>query len=117
MKQISHTEILQLQAEGTPILCIDVREAYRLQTFDVGAMKIPFNQIAQNAARLQPYKDVLTVVCCLSDKGSQRTVKAAEALKKIGFSDVRQLKGGMMAGWVMKVKRGTRLPVPAAANP
>ena len=116
MKQISHKEILELQAAGTPILCIDVREGYRQIAFDAGALKIPHNDITKNEARLRPFKETLTVVCCLSDRVSVRTTRAAAALQKMGFTDVRQLEKGMMAGWVMKVKPGTRLPVPAAAK-
>lgn len=111
MKSIDYKEIQRLEQEGTPILCIDVRDGYRQHNFDAGAWKIPYNEIVKNVGKLAPYKETLTVVCCMSDKAG-RTTKAGEALKKLGFTDVRKLEGGMMAGWVMKVKIGQKLPAP-----
>ena len=113
MKTISWNEILALTAAGQPVLCIDVRESYRQATLDAGGLKIPFNQIARHAELLRPYKDCLTVVCCLRPSGSQRTQVAFVTLQKLGFSDVLELENGLYQGWILKLGRNFKLPVGA----
>lgn len=113
MKTIDHNEILGLIQTGQPVLCIDVREAYRQATLDAGGWKIPYNQISRHAELLLPFKDCLTVVCCLRPSGSQRTEIAFRALRKLGFVDVRELKNGLYQGWIQKVGRNVKLSVAA----
>ena len=113
MKTIDFNEILGLIQAGQPVLCIDVREPYRQATLDAGGWKIPYNEIARHADLLLRFKDCLTVVCCLRPSGSQRTAIAAGALRKLGFSDVRELKNGLYQGWIQKVGRNVKLPAPA----
>ncbi|MFN0012974.1 MAG: rhodanese-like domain-containing protein [Saprospiraceae bacterium] len=113
MKTIGFNEILGLARAGQPVLCIDVREAYRQASLDAGGLNIPYNQIEQHAEILLPFKDCLTVVCCLRPTGSQRTAVAFRALRKLGFSDVRELKNGLYQGWILKVGRKVKLPVVA----
>lgn len=113
MKTIDFNEILALVQAGQPVLCIDVREPYRRATLDAGGWKIPYNEIARHADLLLPLRDCLTVVCCLRPYGSQRTAIAASALRKMGFSDVRELKNGLYQGWIQKVGRKVKLPVAA----
>ena len=113
MKTIDHHEILSAVWAGQPVLCIDVREAYRQATLDAGGWKIPYNQISRHAELLLPFKDCLTVVCCLRPSGSQRTAIAVGALRKLGFTDVRELKNGLYQGWILKVGRHVKLPAAA----
>ncbi len=117
MKQIDYHEILGLIQTGQPVLCIDVREAFRHATLDAGGWKIPYNRITQNAERLKPFKDHLAVVCCLRPQGSNRTQVAAAALRKLGFTDVRELASGLYAGWILKVGRNVKLPTPPQTIP
>ena len=113
MKTIDFNEILGLIQAGQPMLCIDVREAYRQASMDAGGWKIQYNEIARHAELLLPFRDCVTVVCCLRPSGSQRTAIAAGALRKLGFSDVRDLKNGLFQGWIQKVGRNVKLPVAA----
>lgn len=113
MKTIDFNEILGLIQAGQPVLCIDVREPYRQATLDAGGWKIPYNEISRHAELLLPFRDCLTVVCCLRPSGSQRTTIAAGALRKLGFTDVRELKNGLYQGWIQKVGRKAKLPVAA----
>ncbi|MBK8921947.1 MAG: rhodanese-like domain-containing protein [Saprospirales bacterium] len=117
MKTIDFNEILRLIQTSQPVLCIDVREAYRQASMDAGGWKIPYNEIARHADLLLPFRDCLTVVCCLRPSGSQRTTIAAGALRKLGFSDVRELKNGLYQGWIQKVGRKAKLPVAAQRVP
>jgi hypothetical protein len=84
MKIIDFNEILALIQAGQPVLCIDVREAYRQVSLDAGGWKIPYNEIARHAELLVPLQDCVTVVCCLRPAGSQRTTVAFRALAKTG---------------------------------
>ena len=113
MKTIDFNEILRFVQTGQPVLCIDVREAYRRASMDAGGWKIPYNEIARQAELLLPFRDCLTVVCCLRPSGSQRTTIAAGALRKLGFTDVRELKNGLYQGWIQKVGRKVKLPAAA----
>jgi len=113
MKTISFNEILGLAQAGQPVLCIDVREAYRHASLDTGGWKIPYNRIEQHAEMLLPFKDCLTVVCCLRPLGSQRTQVAFRALRRLGFTDVRELKNGLYQGWLLRLDRNVKLPAPA----
>ena len=113
MKTIDWKEILELLAIGQPLLCIDVREAYRQASMDAGGWKIPYNEIARHADLLLPFRGCLTVVCCLRPSGSQRTQITFEALRKLGFRDVRELKNGLYQGWILKVGRKVKLPATA----
>lgn len=113
MKTIDFNEILALVQAGQPVLCIDVREAYRQASMDAGGWKIPYNEITRHATSLKPHTGCVTVVCCLRPKGSKRTELAAEALRKLGFADVRELKNGLYNGWIQKVGRNVKLPTPA----
>ena len=113
MKTIDWKEILDLIAAGQPVLCIDVREAYRQASMDAGGWKIPYNEIARHADLLMPFRGCVTVVCCLRPSGSQRTMIAFGALRKLGFGDVRELKNGLYQGWIQKVGRNVKLPVAA----
>ena len=117
MKTIDSNEILRLVQTGQPVLCIDVREAYRQASLDAGGWKIPYNEIARHAEVLLPFRDCLTVVCCLRPSGSQRTSIAFGALRKLGFTDVRELKNGLYQGWIQKVGRKVKLPVAAQTVP
>jgi rhodanese-related sulfurtransferase len=117
MKTIDFNEILRFVQTGQPMLCIDVREPYRQATLDAGGWKIPYNEISRHAELLLPFRDCLTVVCCLRPSGSQRTTIAAGALRKLGFSDVRELKNGLYQGWIQKVGRKAKLPAPAQTVP
>ncbi|MEZ4941845.1 MAG: rhodanese-like domain-containing protein [Saprospiraceae bacterium] len=110
MREIDWNEIVQMIQRDEPLLCIDVRESFRHATMDAGGEKIPFNRITNHAIKLAPFKDVTTVVCCLRPKGSKRTEKAAAALRKIGFTDVRELKNGLYNGWIQKVGAKNKLP-------
>ena len=113
MKTIDYREILDLMAAGQPLLCMDVREKYRQAALNAGGWKIPYNEIGRHAELLLPFRDCLTVVCCLRPSGSQRTQIAFEALRMLGFTDVRELKNGLYQGWLLRLGRNVKLPAPA----
>ena len=113
MTPIDCIEIQDLVRSGKPVLCIDVRETFRHATMDAGGWKIPYNEVNRHTARLRPFVDSVVVICCLRPKGSKRAEIAALALRKMGFTNVRELKNGLYSGWIQKVGRNVKLPAPA----
>jgi len=114
MQGIDCHEILQMQAAGTPLLCIDVREKYRVATFDAGGLKVPYNEVAKHKDTLALYNTPgrVVVVCCFNDP-SQRAKKAAQELRKIGFTDIRTLTRGLWYGWYIALGAKIKIPIPA----
>jgi sulfur dioxygenase len=102
-------EVLQrLLARRPPPLVIDVREQaeFRGELGHVpGATLIPLGTLAARAAELEHGKDARIVVVC---RAGVRSSTAAAILTSLGFEDVSNLKGGMLA-W-----RDLGLPVETA---
>jgi len=74
---------------------VDVRNENAFQTSHLpGAVNIPMEYLDQRQDRLKRFKDRSIVVYC--DSG-QRTLRAVNALKALGWPDVHQLRGGLNA--------------------
>lgn len=74
---------------------IDVRDAGEFASGHLqGARNIPVARFAERASELEKLKDRPVIVCCAS---GVRSVKACEELKKLGFSRVHGLEGGISA--------------------
>ncbi len=87
---------------------IDVRE---VDEFAGGhlpdARNIPLAKLADRVSEIDKFKDKPVIVCCAS---GMRSGKASGELKKLGFTKVHSLAGGVDA-WVgagLPVKKGTR---------
>ena len=74
---------------------VDIRNENAYQTSHLpGAVNIPMEYLDQRQDRLKRFKDRSIVVYC--DNG-QRTLKAVNALKALGWPEVHQLRGGLNA--------------------
>lgn len=89
-------------------LVIDVREA---DEFAAGhlpdARNIPVGKLAERVVEIEKYKDQPLVLCCAS---GMRSAKACGELKKLGFSRLHSLAGGLDA-WCqagLPIKKGNR---------
>lgn len=60
----------------------------------VGAINIPLNNLGKQLKTMEKYKDQPIIVCCRS---GSRSAMACKTLKKAGFENVHNLKGGIMA--------------------
>ena len=110
MQTITCSEILAKQSTGTPVICFDVRDEILQRHFSAGGSPLPYNKVEQHAARLAPHVNTLVVVCAMRPKGCQKTIEAAKRLRKLGFTDVRELEGGLMQGWIQKVGPKVKMP-------
>ncbi len=83
-------------SSGENVTLLDVREPYENEEFNIGGTLIPLADVAANADSIPVDKDAELVVYCRSGK---RSGMAQQVLQQAGFSNVRNLEGGMLA-WV-----------------
>ena len=91
---IDVTELKEKLDRGDDFVLIDVREPSEHQEFNVGGQLIPVGIIQAKLPDLQEYKDAEVVVYCRS---GGRSGMAQQILQRAGFSNVRNLTGGMLA--------------------
>lgn len=88
-------EIKEREAAGKKdYLLLDVRESYERDEFNIGGMHIPLGEITASFDKLASHKDDEIVIYCRSGK---RSAMAQHLLQQSGFSNVRNLEGGMLA--------------------
>ena len=73
---------------------LDVREDYERAEFNIGGIHVPLGQISMSLDKLTPYRDQEIIIYCRSGK---RSAMAQELLRQSGFTNVRNLEGGMLA--------------------
>ena len=78
---------------------VDVREPHEYAIVNIGALLIPVGQVAQRLAELPANKDEEIVVHCKTGGRSQR---AAQEMKSAGYTNVKNLAGGITA-WADKI--------------
>ena len=93
---ITVQELKQKLDNGEDFTLVDVRETYEHEEFNVGGRLIPLGELPSSIAELAAAKDGEVVVYCRSGK---RSGMAQRLLQQAGFSNVRNLEGGMLA-WV-----------------
>lgn len=92
-------EDLKTRIDGKDeVLVLDVREPQEFQICRIpGSTLIPLNDLPQRLAELEGYKDM--VVHC---KSGVRSAKAVKLLHEAGFSDAKNLRGGILA-WIDEI--------------
>jgi rhodanese-related sulfurtransferase len=91
---ISVQELKQRLDEGTAPKIIDVRESWEYDADHIDAENIPMGQVPGQLDELGAWKYQELVVCCRS---GGRSGNIATFLRSAGFSNVRNLTGGMLA--------------------
>ncbi len=92
VREITVDELSQWQVEGKDFQLIDVREPYEYEIANLDGELIPLGEVSENVNRISSHKDV--VVHCRSGK---RSADAIRALEKLGFKNLYNLKGGILA--------------------
>jgi sulfur-carrier protein adenylyltransferase/sulfurtransferase len=96
--EIEATEVKQKLDRGDKFTFIDVREPHEYSIASIpGATLIPLGELPKRLGELNPSAE--TVVHC---KSGMRSAKACGILRAAGFTNVRNLKGGILA-WSDKV--------------
>lgn len=88
-------EIKEREAAGNPeYVLLDVREDYERAEFNIGGIHIPLGELTSSFDKLAAHKEAEIVVYCRSGK---RSGMATHLLSQSGFTNVRNLEGGMLA--------------------
>ena len=97
--QISVEELKQRQDAGEKPFVLDVREPHEYAIVNIGAPLIPVGQIGSRLNEIPVGKDEEIVVHCKSGARSQR---ASQELKAAGYTNVKNLAGGITA-WAERI--------------
>ncbi|MBL7785060.1 MAG: rhodanese-like domain-containing protein [Chitinophagales bacterium] len=93
MLDITSEELKKRLDAGEDLIVIDVREPYEYEAFNIGVENIPLGQINLAIEQLGNYRNREIVVLCRS---GMRSGQAKMFLLGNGFSNVRNLIGGML---------------------
>ncbi len=95
MQNISVEEVKERLANGEKLHLIDVRESHERDAFNIGGMHCPIGTIkAMQIDELEDWKDKEVICYC---HGGIRSASAALILETLGFTNVKNLTGGMLA--------------------
>ena len=97
--QISVEQLKQRLDAGDKPFILDVREPHEYAIVNLGAPLIPVGQVGQRLNELPADKGTEIVVHCKTGGRSQR---AAQEIKAAGYSNVKNLAGGITA-WADKI--------------
>ena len=93
LKEVTVSELYDLQVKGEPFQLIDVREPHEYEIVNLGGELIPLATVAANSDRID--RDKKVIVHC---KVGGRSAKAIRELEeKFGFTNLYNLKGGILA--------------------
>jgi rhodanese-related sulfurtransferase len=95
MADITPAELHQRQQAGETPHIIDVRETWEVEESRIpGSQNIPLGTLPEKLDDLEDLKDQEVIVHC---KSGGRSASAKAFLTQQGFTNVRNLVGGMMA--------------------
>ena len=95
MPDITATELHQRQRNHAPLHIIDVREPWEAEESRIaGSQNLPLGSLPQQLDDLEDLKDQEVIVHC---KSGARSAAAKAFLTQQGFTNVRNLEGGMLA--------------------
>lgn len=93
MADITTEELKQRMDNGEQLTIIDVREPYEYEEFNIKGQLIPLGELPARIGELEAFKDSEVIVHCRS---GARSNSAKLFLEDAGFSNVRNLLGGML---------------------
>ena len=94
MKNISVEELKQKIDSGEKINLIDCREPHEYAEFNLGGKLVPVGKIqTMQIEELEDLKDDEVIVYCRS---GNRSGQAAQILDMLGFTNTKNLTGGML---------------------
>jgi rhodanese-related sulfurtransferase len=102
MQTITPEEVKERMAKGEALNLVDVREPNENADFNIGGQLVPLGNIRNmQVDELENLKDQEVIVYCRS---GNRSGQAAMILETMGFQNVKNLTGGMLA-WEEKYGR------------
>jgi rhodanese-related sulfurtransferase len=100
MQTISVLEVNERLAKGETLNLVDVRELSEHTEFNIGGVLVPLGRIQQmQVDELENLKDKELICYCRS---GNRSGQACQILDMMGFTNTKNLAGGMLA-WKEKI--------------
>jgi rhodanese-related sulfurtransferase len=101
MENITVEQLKARMDAGEKINLVDVREPHENAEFNIGGTLLPLGQIAtMQVDSIEDLKDEEVVVYCRS---GNRSGQACQVLSMLGFKNLKNLTGGMLA-WQERIK-------------
>jgi len=100
--EIQAEELKQRLDRGDNLFLLDVRDEYEYEISNIGGHLIPLPELPKRYKELNTRQEIIAV-CKMGPRG----VKAVEFLKRQGFQNVSNLRGGIHA-WSDRVDRKVR---------
>jgi rhodanese-related sulfurtransferase len=101
MENITVEEVKKRLDAGEKLNLVDVREPHENAEFNIGGILLPLGDIqAMMIDEIEPLKDEEVILYCRS---GNRSGQAAMTLEMMGFTNTKNLTGGMLA-WQEKIK-------------
>jgi rhodanese-related sulfurtransferase len=95
MQTISVEELKKRLDAGEVVNLLDVREPHEHADFNIGGTLLPLGRVMQmDTDEIEPWKNEEVIVYCRS---GNRSGQASMMLETAGFTNVKNLTGGMMA--------------------
>jgi rhodanese-related sulfurtransferase len=91
---ITVEELKERLDKGETLNLIDVREEYEFDEFNIGAQLIPLGELAERLDEIKADKNAEIILHCRS---GARSGRAQAYLASEGYTNVRNLVGGMLA--------------------
>jgi rhodanese-related sulfurtransferase len=91
---ITIEELKERMDKGENLNLIDVREEYEFDEFNIGATLIPLGELPDRLEEIEAWKDQEILIHCRS---GARSGRAKEYLTSEGYTNVRNVLGGMLA--------------------
>jgi rhodanese-related sulfurtransferase len=92
--EIDAADLLTRLNKGEKLTLLDVREELEYNTFNIGGKNIPLQGLGQNSDVLGPNKNEEIIVIC---SAGLRSATAAALLTEKGYTNVKNLTGGLLA--------------------
>lgn len=102
MENITAEELKKRLDDGEELHIVDVREPHEREEFNIGGIHLPLGDIrAMQVDELEEFKDKELIVYC---KSGNRSGQACMLLDSMGFTNTKNLEGGMM-NWRTKFEQ------------
>ncbi len=98
---ITVQELKQKLDNGEDFIFIDVREPHEYSEFNIGAKLIPLGEIPMRMDEFEAHKEDEIIVHCRS---GARSGVAQELFRRAGYTNVRNVTGGILAWYEAFVK-------------
>ena len=95
MQNITPEEVKERLDKGEQLNLLDVREPHEHADFNIGGILLPLGRVQQlDTDEIEPLKNEEVIVYCRS---GNRSGMASMILESAGFTNVKNLTGGMLA--------------------